>query len=210
MVELINAYYSEIELNGHSHKTERIMSRLFIDYIDRIINGVIFSSTFRLYTLGDPEELVQVARMNVFKSIQKKQWTSERGSIFNFFTTVIKKNLVWFTLAQNKKKNRFSEVEIENVSHENLIHHDNLDKDMTIEIIFNEMKKFFVGRERMLKLCEIFIDYYRINQGKKFVKKNFIEYAGTYTYSPSFCHSFFSNLKKIKIIQKILIDSLRD
>jgi hypothetical protein len=210
MVELINAYYSEIELNGHSHKTERIMSRLFIDYIDRIINGVIFSSTFRLYTLGDPEELVQVARMNVFKSIQKKQWTPERGSIFNFFTTVIKKNLVWFTLAQNKKKNRFSEVEIENVSHENLIHHDNLDKDMTIEIIFNEMKKFFVGRERMLKLCEIFIDYYRINQGKKFVKKNFIEYAGTYTYSPSFCHSFFSNLKKIKIIQKILIDSLRD
>lgn len=210
MVELINAYYSEIETYGHSYKTERIMSKLFKDYVDKIINGVIFSATFKLYTLGDPEELFQVARMNVFKSIQKKQWTIERGSIFNFFTTVIKKNLVWFTLAQNKKKNRFSEVEIEKVNHDKLIHNDNLDKDMTIEIIFDEMKKFFIGRERMLKLCEIFIDYYRINQGKKFIKKNFIEYAGTYTYSPSFCHSFFSNLKKIKIIQKILIDSLRD
>jgi hypothetical protein len=56
----------------------------------------------------------------------------------------------------------------------------------------------------MEKLSKVFIEYWKINMGKKFIKKNFIEYASTYTFSPSLCHAFFSNLKKIQSIKKII------
>jgi hypothetical protein len=186
-------------------KSERIMSKLYRNYIDKIINGVIFSPKFRLYTFGEPDDLFQVGRMEVYKSIVKKQWNADRGSIFNFITTVVKKNLTWHTLLQNKKNNRISDLEFEKIiNSDNFSYVDHYENFFVMNYVFDEIKAFFIGKSKMERLAEVFIDYWKINSGKKFIKKNFIEYASTYTFSPSLCHAFFSNLKKIVSVKKII------
>lgn len=186
-------------------KSERLMSRLYRNYLDKIINGVIFSPKFKLYTFGDPDDLFQIGRLEVYKSIVKQQWKPERGTIFNFVTTVVKKNLTWYTLGQNKKNSRISDLEFEKIiNSDNFSYVDHYENFFLMGYVFDEIKVFFVGKSKMEKLADVFIDYWKINSGKKFIKKNFIEYAGTYTFSPSLCHSFFSNLKKISSIRKII------
>lgn len=186
-------------------KSERLMSKLYRNYLDKIINGVIFSPKFKLYTFGDPDDLFQIGRFEVYKSIVKQQWKPERGTIFNFVTTVVKKNLTWYTLGQNKKNSRISDLEFEKIiNSDNFSYVDHYENFFLMGYVFDEIKVFFVGKSKMEKLADVFIDYWKINSGKKFVKKNFIEYAGTYTFSPSLCHSFFSNLKKISSIRKII------
>ena len=101
---LIISFLQESE-NGQNmtRNAERIMSKFYVKYVDKIINGVIFSPKFKLYSFGYPEDLFQVGRIEVYKSIVKRQWIPERGSIFNFLTTVVKKNLTWHTINQSKK-----------------------------------------------------------------------------------------------------------
>jgi hypothetical protein len=186
-------------------KSERIMSKLYRNYVDKIINGVIFSPKFRLYSFGDPDDLFQVGRMEVYKSICKSQWNIERGSIFNFITTVVKKNLTWYTLAQNKKNSKISDLEFEKIiNSESFFYVNHYENFFLMNYVFDEIKAFFIGKSKMEKLADVFIEYWKMNSGKKFIKKNFIEYASTYTFSPSLCHAFFSNLKKISSVKKII------
>lgn len=198
---LLNTYYAESE-SGNDIIANRALDKLFNKYVNKIIAGVIFSSKFMIFSFEDPDDLKQIAALEVYKSIRKKQWNEDRGSIFNFFTTVIKKNLTWYTLGQNKKRRNIIKVDIEEINDELLEYNENYDGITLEEDIFMEMKMFFAGKERMERLAEVFIEYYHINRGKKFIKKHFIEYAATHTFSPSFCHTFFSNLKKIKSIAK--------
>jgi hypothetical protein len=206
MEELMLQFLQESDVGKNmTRKAERIMSKFYTKYVDKIINGVIFSPKFKLYSFGDPEDLFQVGRIEVYKSIIKQQWIPERGSIFNFITTVVKKNLTWHTINQSKKSNRMSDLEFEKIINSNdfsyLEHNDNF---FLMQYIFDEIDAFFLGKSKMEKLSKIFIEYWKINNGKKFIKKNFIEYASTYTFSPSLCHAFFSNLKKIQSVKKII------
>ena len=186
-------------------KAERVMSKFYSKYVDKIINGVIFSPKFKLYTFGDPEDLFQVGRIEVYKSIVKKQWVPERGSIFNFITTVVKKNLTWFTINQSKKNNRISDFEFEKIiNSDDFSYEEHNDNFFVMQYIFDEIEVFFIGKSKMEKLSKVFIEYWKINMGKKFIKKNFIEYASTYTFSPSLCHAFFANLKKINSVKKVI------
>lgn len=188
-----------------TRKAERVMSKFYSKYVDKIINGVIFSPKFKLYTFGDPEDLFQVGRIEVYKSIVKKQWVPERGSIFNFITTVVKKNLTWFTINQSKKNNRISDFEFEKIiNSDDFSYEEHNDNFFVMQYIFDEIEVFFIGKSKMEKLSKVFIEYWKINMGKKFIKKNFIEYASTYTFSPSLCHAFFANLKKINSVKKVI------
>ena len=203
---LLISYFLEESNNGQktTPKSDRIMNLLYTKFIDKIIQGVIYSPKFRFYNFHDPDDLFQVGRIEIYRSIVKQQWNPTRGSIFNFFTTVLKKNLTWYTMNHSRKKSKMSEVEIGEIHDSNLMTHEDFDQVFFLDSVFDEMKRFFEGRENMYRLCLIFIEYYNFNRGKKFVKKEFIEYANTYAFSSSFCHSFFNNLKKIKNIQKIL------
>ena len=188
-----------------TRKAERVMSKFYSKYVDKIINGVIFSPKFKLYTFGDPEDLFQVGRIEVYKSIIKKQWVPERGSIFNFITTVVKKNLTWHTINQSKKNNRISDFEFEKIiNSDDFSYEEHNDNFFVMQYIFDEIEMFFIGKSKMEKLSKVFIEYWKINMGKKFIKKNFIEYASTYTFSPSLCHAFFANLKKIQNVKKVI------
>jgi len=206
MEELLYSFIEESDCGKNmTSKSERIMSKFYVKYIDKIINGVIFSPKFRLYSFGDPEDLFQVGRIEVYKSIIKQQWVPERGSIFNFMTTVIKKNLTWHTINQSKKNNRISDFDFEKIINSNdFSYEEHNDNFFLMQYIFDEIEVFFLGKSKMEKLSKIFIEYWKINSGKKFIKKNFIEYASTYTFSPSLCHAFFANLKKIQSIKKII------
>lgn len=205
MALLISFFLKESD-NGKvsTPKSNRIMNLLYEKFIDKIIQGVIYSPRFKFYNFYDPDDLFQVGRIEIYKSIIKQQWNPLKGSIFNFFTTVLKKNLTWYTMNHSRKKSRMLEVEITEVNDSNLMTYEDFDQAFFLDSVFDEMKRFFKGRDNMHRLCLIFIEYYNFNRGKKFVKKEFIEYANTYAFSSSFCHSFFNNLKKIKNIQKIL------
>ena len=61
-----------------------------------------------------------------------------------------------------------------------------------------------MDKPRYQKLAEVFRIYFKNNIGKKFVKKDFIEFARTYTFSDSFCSSFFDACKKVKNVSKLL------
>jgi hypothetical protein len=206
MEDLMTSFLQESE-NGKNMtpKAERLMSRFYSKYVDKIINGVIFSPKFKLYSFGDPEDLFQVGRIEVYKSIIKQQWVAERGSIFNFITTVVKKNLTWHTINQSKKSSRISDFEFDKIINSNdFSYFEYNDNFFLMQYIFDEIESFFLGKAKMEKLSRVFIEYWKVNLGKKFIKKNFIEYASTYTFSPSLCHAFFSNLKKIQSIKKII------
>lgn len=204
MEDLLELYFCSLD-EKRTWKTEKIMNTLFTKYIDKIISGVIYSPKFKFNYFYDPEDLFQVGRMEVFKSLSKGQWKKERGNIFNFLTTVIKKNLTWFTLGQSKKNAKYSDLDFDLILNgDSLSFLENHDDYFLYEFIFFELRVFFKGRGKMEKLCEVFIEYFTINKGKRFVKKDFIEYASTYTFSPSLCHAFFSNLKKVKNITKII------
>jgi hypothetical protein len=206
MEKLISDFLNESNYGKNpTSKSERIMSKLYRNYVDKIINGVIFSPKFRLYSFGDPDDLFQVGRMEVYKSICKSQWNAERGSIFNFITTVVKKNLTWHTLLQNKKNSRISDLEFEKIiNSESFFYVNHYENFFLMNYVFDEIRAFFIGKSKMEKLADVFIEYWKMNSGKKFIKKNFIEYASTYTFSPSLCHAFFSNLKKISSVKKII------
>jgi hypothetical protein len=202
---LLEDYFTFSKDEKTLYKADRTMNVLFTKYIDKIINGVIYSPKFKFNYFYDPEDLFQVGRMEVFKSLSKGQWKKERGNIFNFLTTVVKRNLTWFTLNQNKKNAKYSDVDFDLIlSGDSLSFSEDLDNPFLYEFIFMEMRIFFKARGKMEKLCEIFIEYLTINQGKRFVKKDFIEYCGTYTFSPSLCHAFFANLKKIKNVSRMI------
>ena len=211
MIKMINEFLKESECGEKStRKSEMIMNRLFSNYIDKIINGVIYSPRWKFYTFGNPEDLFQYARMHIYKSIVKQQWQADKGNIFNFFTTVIYKNLLSETLASNKKLAKYSDIELESiVNNDNMVIVENNNQAFIITYIFDEMKDFFKGKERFLQLCDILIEYYTINIGKKFVKKEFIEYAKTFMFSPSFVNNFFNHLKKIKKAKSSLNELLR-
>ena len=206
MEQMIFSFLKESD-NGKvmTRTAERIMSKFYSKYVDKIINGVIFSPKFKLYTFGDPEDLFQVGRIEVYKSIVKNQWIPERGSIFNFITTVVKKNLTWHTINQSKKNNRISDFEFEKIiNSDDFSYEEHNDNFFVMQYIFDEIETFFIGKAKMEKLSKVFIEYWKINIGKKFIKKNFIEYASTYTFSPSLCHAFFANLKKINNVKKVI------
>jgi hypothetical protein len=211
MIKLISVFLKESECGEKStRKSEMIMNKLFTNYIDKIINGVIYSPRWKFYTFGNPEDLFQYARMHIYKSIIKQQWQPEKGNIFNFFTTVIYKNLLSETLASNKKLAKYSDIELETiVNNDNMIINENNNQAFVITYIFDEMKDFFKGKEKFLQLCDVLIEYYTINIGKKFVKKEFIEYAKTFMFSPSFVNNFFNHLKKIKKAKNSLNELLR-
>ena len=212
MADLLKKFLEETDHGKNmTPKGERIINRLFTKYIDKIVHGVIYSPRFRLYSFGDPDDLFQVGRIEAYKALVKGQWNEERGTIFTFLTTVIKRNITWHTRYKNEKEGRFkyaSEFEFDNLANdEKYTHMENHDKQFLMDYVFEEIRIFFSQKTKMERLADIFIEYWKINDGKKFVKKDFIEYASTYTFSPSLCHSFFNNLKKIKSIKKIINDS---
>lgn len=207
MLEKIDQFLLETN-NGEikTMKSDLIMNDLYTNYIDKIIIGII--NIYRFYRFYELDDLKNLARMKVYESIIKRQYDPERGTIFNFLCAVIAQNLYSFTVRENKKRNHINDfVELETIfTMEAPTYEEDFDKNFIIDHIFSELHDFFKDKPRFQKLAKVFQIYFKNNIGKKFVKKDFIEFARTYTFSDSFCSSFFDSCKKIKSISKILDD----
>jgi len=205
MIKLIDEFL--IETNDgeiKTHKSDMIMNKLYSKYIDKIIIGII--NAYRFWRFNELEDLQSVARMKVYESIIKKQFDPERGSIFTFFCSVVSNNLYSFTMRENKKREHINDfIELETIfTLEAPIYFEDFDKNFIIDHIFDELQDFFKEKPRFQKLADVFRIYFKNNIGRKFVKKDFIEFARTYTFSDSFCSSFFDACKKVKNVSKLI------
>ena len=179
-------------------KKQRLMSELY-RYLDKIIIGVINSPQYAYYRYGEVDDLMNEARMKIWQSIEKRQWVEEKGNIFNFFTTVTARNLLSYTVNNSKKKARYVDLDLSKIPNDPLFTYtQDFDKNFNIDFIYSEMDEFFSNKKKFIKLLEVFKMYYQINMGKKFIKKNFIDFARSYCFSRSFVNTFFNHCRKIK------------
>lgn len=210
MVELIDEYLALTNDGTKSNpKADRIMNKFFTDYADKIIKGIIHSPLYRYYQFGEMDDLINEGRMHIYSSIIKRQWNPEKGAtIFSFLSTVVSKNLLTYTLKQNKDRNHKSDQEIETIfNNEGLYFNENFDLPFMMKGIFTEMKNHFGEKEKMVELTNLLEQYYETkiySEGRKFIKKDFIEYAKARAFSPSLVNTFFSRIKKIYVLRDFL------
>lgn len=213
MERLINEFLEESsDGKNKTIKSDRLMTELYTKYMDKIINGVINTPSCAFYRFYEVEDLRNFARMKIYESICKRQFDPERGSVFSFFSTVVSKNLYSFTIRENHKRRHINDfVEIDRIFDDHIPKYEvDFDKNFVIEFVFDEINNFFQDKPRFQKLGEVFKIYFKNNTGKKFIKKDFIEFARTYTFSDSFCNNFFNACKKIKSVSKLLDEIVND
>ena len=180
-----------------SREAERIMSRLFPDYVDKIINGIIYTPKYSFWRYAEIDDLIQEGRMAIMTSIWKEQWKQDRGSIFNFFSTVIARNLMNYTTKHNRNYKMRSSADISELNDADRgSYNQNMDAGFLIDDLRRILFDFFKGRKRLTALAELLVQYWEVNSGEKFVKKQFTEFARTYNFSPAVCNTFFELLKR--------------
>lgn len=202
---LINEYMVESN-NGEcqTRKSNFIMNKLYTKHLDKLINGVIFNSNYRFWRFGEIEDLLQEGRTAILLSIHKRQWDKARGTIFNFFSTVVSKNLMNYTKRLNRKIYEQVTTDITEIySDANVRYHQNFDKDFIIEETFNALREYFSGKHKFEQLTELLYHYYHINVGGRFVKKKFIAHAKAYNFSPASVNNYFAYIKRMKLKKEI-------
>jgi hypothetical protein len=228
MIRMIAEFFQLTEEGQkESAQAQMIMNRLYSDYIDRIISGVIYNKKYGYHRFAEVEDLMNEGRLAIFESLTKHQWKEwipkknnkkeiqydEEGkpimvrgaSIFSFLSTVAQKNLLSYTFNMNKDRKFRAFQEIETLfDNENMKFNEQHDEKILIPEIFKELKNHFKDRQKLYQLACLLEEYFHKVGGVKFVKKDFIEYAKAHTFSPSLINSFFTYLKNIKSISYII------
>lgn len=199
MAYLINEYHT----SQSEHKKERVLNDLFVNYVDKIISGIIFSGQYNFWKYAELDDLIQEGRMAILISVQKKQWDPERGTIFNFFSTVVSRNLTNFTNKQNKNHDKKSDIEIDKIFNNPFFtYRHNYNRNFIMEDFFGVLERNFRGKKKFEHLTELLKHFYHNNMNKKFVKKRFIEFAAAYNYSPTLVNTFFSHIQRLTYLDK--------
>lgn len=205
--------YIEITEGGNiiSRRSDYLMNIFFKKYIDNIINGIIFSKRYNFWQYAELDDLIQEARIAIINSIHKQQWKREKGSIFNFFSTVVARNLMNFTTKHNKNYSIIINIDITEMF--NLYYNQNYDKNFIIDDLHKILLEYFSGKKKFEELTNLLIEYYKMNLGKKFIKKHFIDFAKMYNYSPAIINTFFDLIKRLsnkKEIKELLLQKYNE
>jgi len=205
--------YIEITEGGNiiSRRSDYLMNIFFKKYIDNIINGIIFSKRYSFWQYAELDDLIQEARIAIINSIHKQQWKREKGSIFNFFSTVVARNLMNFTTKHNKNYSTIINIDITEMF--NLYYNQNYDKNFIIDDLHKILLEYFSGKKKFEELTNLLIEYYKMNLGKKFIKKHFIDFAKMYNYSPAIINTFFDLIKRLsnkKEIKELLLQKYNE
>lgn len=205
--------YIEITEGGNiiSRRSDYLMNIFFKKYIDNIINGIIFSKRYSFWQYAELDDLIQEARIAIINSIHKQQWKREKGSIFNFFSTVVARNLMNFTTKHNKNYSIIINIDITEMF--NLHYNQNYDKNFIIDDLHKILLEYFSGKKKFEELTNLLIEYYKMNLGKKFIKKHFIDFAKMYNYSPAIINTFFDLIKRLsnkKEIKELLLQKYNE
>ena len=203
MAELILAYMKETK-NGMAptRKSDHIMDNLYVNYVDKIIIGIIFTPAYSFWRYAEMEDLIQEGRMAILSSIHKNQWDAAKGTIFNFFSTVVSKNLMNYTTKQNRNMRHKSNTDITKLfNNDNLAYNHDMDKAMVMNDVIDMLLKFFEGKKKLEGLTILLMQYHNVNSGKRFIKKQFIQFAKGHNYSPAMVNTFFNYLKRFGRLQ---------
>lgn len=212
MIKIMQEYI-EITEGGNiiSRRSDYLMNIFFKKYIDNIINGIIFSKRYNFWQYAELDDLIQEARIAIINSIHKQQWKREKGSIFNFFSTVVARNLMNFTTKHNKNYSIIINIDITEMF--NLHYNQNYDKNFIIDDLHKILLEYFSGKKKFEELTNLLIEYYKMNLGKKFIKKHFINFAKMYNYSPAIINTFFDLIKRLsnkKEIKELLLQKYNE
>jgi len=212
MIKIMQEYI-EITEGGNiiSRRSDYLMNIFFKKYIDNIINGIIFSKRYSFWQYAELDDLIQEARIAIINSIHKQQWKREKGSIFNFFSTVVARNLMNFTTKHNKNYSTIINIDITEMF--NLYYNQNYDKNFIIDDLHKILLEYFSGKKKFEELTNLLIEYYKMNLGKKFIKKHFIDFAKMYNYSPAIINTFFDLIKRLsnkKEIKELLLQKYNE
>jgi len=185
-------------------RTERIMSKLFGNYFDKLVNGVIRNNTFKFWLYAEIDDLFQEGRLAILSSINKRQWDPKRGTIFNFFSTVVQKNLINFTRKQSKVTFHGVDADINDIfNDESIKYTQNFDNNIVLDEMFKMLKTFFKGKQKFEQLTDLLLHYHNLNLGKRFIKKKFISFAKAYGFSPASVNNYFAYIKRLKLKKEI-------
>lgn len=185
-------------------RSERIMSNLFSNYFDKLVQGVIRNNTYKFWLYAEIDDLFQEGRLAILASLHKKQWDPKRGSIFNFFSTVVSKNLINFTRKQSKSAFHGVDTDINDIfNDESIKYTQNFDNGIVLEETFRMLKAFFKGKPKFEQLTDLLLHYHGLNLGKRFIKKKFIAFAKAYGFSPASVNNYFAYIKRLKLKKEI-------
>ena len=205
MISLINDFNIETN-NGEkiTRKSDAIMNNLYVNYIDKIILGIIFTPQYSFWRFAENEDLIQEARTAVYMSILKKQFDTKRGGPFNFFSTVVSNTLKNFTQKHNRNFSFKSDTDISKLyNNSSLTYNQNLDKNIILNDVIGLLIIFFNNKPKFQNLTILLAQYIQVNSSGKFIKKHFINYAKGHNFSPAIVNTFFSYLKRFAIHQQI-------
>lgn len=205
MAELIKEYL-EISCNGKktTRDTEVLMNKLFSQYFDKLIHGVIRNNNYKFWLYAEIDDLFQEGRIAVLSSIHKNQWDPQRGTIFNFFSTVISKNLINFTRKQSKHTFENCDSDIGDIFNDSGISYtQDFTTSMIVDEAFKVLKIFFKGKVKFEQLTDLLKHYHDVNMGKRFVKKKFITFAKAHGFAPASVNNYFAYIKRMKLKKDI-------
>jgi len=202
---LINEYMEESQCGEcRTRKSDFIMNKLYTKHLDKLINGVIFNSGYKFWRFGELDDLLQEGRMAILLSIHKQQWDRARGTIFNFFSTVVSKNLMNYTKRLNRKIYEQVTTDVNEIYNDsNIKYNQNFDKNFIIEEAFAALREYFSGKHKFEQLTELLYHHYHLNMGGRFVKKKFIAHAKAYNFSPASVNNYFAYIKRMKLKKEI-------
>jgi len=192
--------YSRIKDSDASSDIKRrefLLTALF-SKMDLIIKGMISAPQYNFWKYAEYDDLFQEARLAVLVSLSKDQYAPEKGSVFNFFSTVVANNLKNFTTSTNKRKKDFIFQELGQVNSSSMMYDQNYDKEIIVSETFNVLKKFFSGKQKFIEIIDLLARYYEINKGTRFIKKDFIQYANAFGYSAALVNTFFNMCVRLR------------
>ncbi len=199
MVEQIQEYTRIKDSDDPKDKIRcnRILTSFF-SKMDLLIKGMISSPSYNFWKLAEYDDLFQEGRMAVLISLQKEQYSEEKGSIFSFFSAVVANNLKNYTTSVNKKKKDFVFQEMTQINNPSMIYEQNYEKALIVSETFNILKEFFAGKQKFIEIIDLLERYYEINKSSRFIKKDFIQYANAFGYSSALVNTFFNMCARIK------------
>jgi len=198
MATIINDFLIETDYGKKTTtKSQRSIDKLFKNYVDKIILGIIFTPKYSFWRYAENDDLIQEGRLAIYKAIIKNNFDTNRGSIFNFFSTVIEKNLMNFTSKHNRHYMKKSSADISKLyNNQSLSYNHDLDKDIVIENVIAMLVVLFEDKPKFQDITLLLADYIYVNHSTRFVKKHFIQFCRSHNYSSAIIGTFFNYLKR--------------
>ena len=190
----LQEYLAIYKNNPDDKRLNKMMQSMF-EFFDKLILGVIFNVNYKLYLYADLDDLLQEGRLALLTVIHKQTFNRTKGTLFNFFSTVVYNNLMNYI--RKNRKIVYNEVSVE-IFQKPITYNHNYYIDHIVDDALNELYELVKGKKKLEELTLLLKHYYSLHGKEKFLKKNFIQFAKAYNYSPATINNFFTCIKKLR------------